>query len=123
MADPQLLGRVPLKFLRHHCVIPIMYEGQKAIVTANPRDLQPLDDMNLLMGGETVYAVATEEVITEAINRYYPLETSKEMMDELHEGEAELEFGTMPVEDKDIMEMANEAPIVKLVNHTLFAGG
>ena len=42
MADAALLGKVPLKFLRQHSVIPIMFEGRKTIVTANPRDLQPL---------------------------------------------------------------------------------
>lgn len=118
MADPDLLGKVPLKFLRQHIIIPIMHEGQKTIVTGNPRDLQPLDDISLLLGGDISYAVATEDVIINAINRYYPLETSKEMMEELEEGSAE-EIGLEALEEKDIMEMANEAPIVKLVNHTL----
>jgi general secretion pathway protein E len=120
MADPQLLGKVPLKFLRQHAVIPIMFEGRKTIVTANPRDLQPLDDLALLMAGEVTYAVSTDDAIQDAINKYYPLESSKEMMDELKEGESEefdLDMG--PLEDKDIMEMANDAPIVKLVNHML----
>ncbi len=120
MVDPALLGKVPLKFLRQHAVIPVMYEGTRTIVTANPYDLQPLDDLSLLMAGEIVYAVASEEAIIDAINKYYPLESSKEMMEELQEGEeSELEFGAVPLEEKDIMEMANDAPIVKLVNHML----
>lgn len=120
MADPQLLGKVPLKFLRQHCVIPIMFEGYKTIVTANPRDLQPLDDLALLMSGEVAYAVSTDDIINDAINKYYPLETSKEMMEELKGGDGDdLEFGMGPLEDKDIMEQANDAPIVKLVNHML----
>ena len=85
MADATLLGKVPLKFLRQHSVIPIMFEGRKTIVTANPRDLQPLDDLSLLLGGEVNYAVSVEDIINEAINRYYPLESSKEMMEELSE--------------------------------------
>jgi len=117
MADPALLGKVPLKFLRQHTVIPIMYENRKTIVTTNPRDLQPLDDLSLLLGGEVSYAVSTDDTINNAINRYYPLETSREMMEELEEGEGDL--GLDSLEKKDIMEMANEAPIVKLVNHTL----
>ena len=120
MADPNILGKVPLKFLRQHCVIPLMYEGVRTLVTANPRDLQPLDDLALLMSGQVVYAVGAEEVINEAINKYYPLETSKEMMDELKAGETdELDLSAGPLEDRDIMEMANDAPIVKLVNHML----
>mgnify|MGYP006412710861 FL=1 len=119
MADPSMLGKVPLKFLRQHIVIPIMYEGQKTILTANTRDLQPLDDLSLLMGGDVQYAVATDTAIIEAINKYYPLETSKEMMEELQE-EEESDFDLGVIEEKDIMEMANDAPIVKLVNHFLY---
>jgi type IV-A pilus assembly ATPase PilB len=120
MADPLLLSKVPLKFLRQHVVIPVMFEGKKTIVTTNPRDLQPLDDLSLLMAGDIQYAVATEGTIIDAINRFYPLETSKEMMEELKEEEegAELDLGI--IEEKDIMEMANDAPIVKLVNHIIF---
>ncbi|MFA6527297.1 MAG: ATPase, T2SS/T4P/T4SS family [Candidatus Babeliales bacterium] len=121
MVDLAMLGKVPLKFLRQHIVIPIMFEGQKTIVTANPRDLEPLDNLSLLMAGEVSYAVATDEVINDAINRYYPLETSKEMMEELKEedgGGFGLEEGG-DIDEKDIMEMVNDAPIVRLVNHIL----
>lgn len=119
MIDPQALGKIPLKFLRQHIVIPIMFEGEKTVLTANPRDLQPIDDLDLLMEGDVRCAVSTDTEITSAINKYYPLETSKEMMEELaEEGEGEFELGA--IEEKDIMEMANDAPIVKLVNHILF---
>jgi len=118
MINPQILSKIPLKFLRQHVVIPIMFEGEKTIFTANPRDLQPLDDLALLMEGDVSCAVSTDTAIISAINKYYPLETSKEMMEELAEEEEEFELGV--IEEKDIMEMANEAPIVKLVNHILF---
>lgn len=119
MIDPQTLGKIPLKFLRQHIVIPIMFEGEKTVLTANPRDLQPIDDLSLLMEGDVSCAVSTEKTIISAINKYYPLETSKEMMEELAE-EAEEEFELGAIEEKDILEMANDAPIVKLVNHILF---
>ena len=118
MADPSLLSKVPLKFLRQHLVIPIIYEGTKTILTANPRDLQPLDNLALLMEGAISYGIAPESVILDAINKYYPLETSSEMMEELKEGDEDLTLES--IEEKDIMEMANEAPIVKLVNHMIF---
>ncbi len=120
MVDPKLLGKVPIKFLRQHVVIPVLFEGKRTIVTANPRDLQPLDDLSLLMGGDVSYAVTTSSAITDAINKYYPLETSKEMMEELKEEEGEEGIDLGDVEEKDILEMANDAPIVKLVNHILF---
>ncbi len=118
MADPQMLGKVPLKFLKQHTVIPIIFEGKKVIVTANPRELQPLDELSLLLGEDIGYAIATEQMINDAINKYYPLESAKEMMGELSEEEEEFDLGT--IEEKDIMEMAYEAPIVKLVNHIIY---
>ncbi len=121
MADLKLLSKVPLRFLRKHVVMPIMFEGQKTIVTADPNDLQPLDDIVLLMDGDIRYAVSTSTAISDAINRYYPLETSSEMMDELEQtSEDGLILKEGDLEEKDIMEMANEAPIVKLVNHVIY---
>lgn len=119
MADIELLSKVPLQFLKKHNVAPIMFEGQRTIVTSSPRDLQPLDDLALLLGGEIRYAVSTDFAVSDAINKYYPLESSKEMMDELTDEEDD-GLGIDNVEDKDIMEMANEAPIVKLVNHIIY---
>lgn len=121
MADTTLLSRVPLKFLRKHNVAPLMFEGREHIATSDPRDIGPLDDLTMLLSGVSSYIVAPEEVITEAINRYYPLESSKEMMDELKE-ENESDIDLSGIEEKDITEMANDAPIVKLVNHILFQG-
>ncbi len=119
MADPKILGKIPLKFLRQHVVMPAIINDQKVILTANPRDLQPIDELSLMLKGEVNYAISADDTIIDAINKYYPLETSAEMMEELKEGEPEeLAFGT--IEEKDILEMANEAPIIKLVNHVLY---
>jgi type II secretion system protein E len=120
MVDTKLLGKVPLKFLRKHIVIPVIFEGRKTIITANPRDLQPLDNITLLLAGDVATAVSTEEIILQAINKYYPLETSKEMMEELKEEEEKEEIELGEIEERDILEMANDAPIVKLVNHMLY---
>lgn len=120
-ADLTLLGKVPLNFLRDNAVMPIMFEDQITIVTANPMQFQPIDDLDMLLGGGTRTAVATPKIILDSINRYYPLEGTKEMIAEL-EGEQEamdedVEFGD--IDEKDIMTMASEAPIIKLVNHIL----
>src|ERR1700722_9303559 len=48
MADTDLMSKVPLKFLRDHVVIPIKLNDQITIITANPLDFQPLDELNML---------------------------------------------------------------------------
>ncbi|MGE0009423.1 MAG: type II secretion system ATPase GspE [Candidatus Babeliales bacterium] len=120
MADPKLLGEFPLKFLRTHEVVPVMIDGVITIVTANPQDFQPIDELNVLLQGQAKTAISTKRVIIDAINRYYPLEGAREMIEELEEekGAPEaIEFAE--IEDKDILAMAAEAPIIKLVNHIL----
>lgn len=120
MADPELLSRIPLKFLREHAVIPVWFQEHPTVVTCNPTDFQPIDELLLLLGGDARQAVATRAVIIDAINRYYPLEGTKQMIEELEE-EKELEgvdFGA--IQEEDILGMASEAPIIKLVNHILY---
>lgn len=121
MADLNLLGKVPLQFLRDNSVMPVLINGHTVILTDDPTKFQPLDDLNLLFGGGVSYAVAPRTVILEGINRYYPLEGPKQMMEELEEEEAMgSEVAFEGIEEKDILTMASEAPIIKLVNHILY---
>lgn len=122
MADLSVMAKIPLKFLRDNSVVPVMVDNQLTILTANPNNFQPLDDINMLLGGNARYAIATEKTIVDAINRYYPLEGSKQMIAAFEKeeelGPEEVDFGA--IEEKDIMAMASEAPIIKLVNNILF---
>lgn len=122
MANPTLLEQVPFKFLRENSVIPIKYKDKITIVTSNPSNFQPVDELSMIFDGDTVTAIATDAIIVDAINRYYPLEGSKQMMEGLSEekdiGEEAIDLGD--IEEKDILSMAQEAPIIKLVNQILF---
>lgn len=122
MADLMVLAKIPLKFLRDNVVIPVMVDNQLTILTANPSNFQPLDEVNMLLGGNARIGVATEKTIIDAINRYYPLEGSKQMIAAFEKeeelGPEEVDFGA--IDEKDIMTMASEAPIIKLVNNILF---
>src|ERR1700761_4360153 len=68
MADLTLLEKIPLKFLRENVVMPVMIDDQITILTANPLLFQPIDELNLLLGGSALYAVATQRVIIDGIN-------------------------------------------------------
>lgn len=120
MADPGLLAKVPLRFLRKNLVIPLIINDRTTVVTANPLDYQPIDELTMLLGEEISVAVSTSDMIIDAINRYYPLEGTKQMIEELGEEKGAPEaVDYAEIEDKDIMSMATEAPIIKLVNHIL----
>jgi general secretion pathway protein E len=120
MADPAILAKVPLKFLRDNVIIPIKINNQIMLLAANPLNFQALDDINLLLGANAQYGVSSYSTIINAINKYYPLEGSKQMIEELQEeGEPEqVEFSS--IGETDILEMATEAPIIKLVNNILY---
>ena len=121
MVDLALLGKIPLQFLRNNEVIPVKKDGVITILTANPLNFQPLDELAMLLGGDVQYAVAPAPIIMEGINRFYPLEGGKQMLEELEEEERDLEDVALEgVEEKDILTMASEAPIIKLVNQIFF---
>ena len=122
MADPELLSRIPLKFLREHVVIPIWYQDHPTIVTANPGDFQPLDELTLLLGSDTSNKSRLKpwSLSSRLSIGIIPLEGTKQMIEELEE-EKEMEdvdFGA--IQEEDILGMASEAPIIKLVNHILY---
>lgn len=122
MANPDVLIKIPIKFLREHLIIPIIDLNREIVlVTSSPYDFQATDELTALFGGDTHMAVATPKIIIDAINRYYPLEGTKEMIEELEEEKeiAEtMDFGA--IGEEDILGMASEAPIIKLVNHILY---
>lgn len=121
MADLTVLAKVPMAFLRENVVMPVKIGGQSFILTANPLNFQPIDDLNLLLGGGIKAAVATSKVILDAINKYYPLEGAKQMIEELEEEQEGLgDIELTDIGERDIVAMAAEAPIIKLVNHILY---
>jgi len=124
MADVTIIAKIPLKFLRDNTIIPIIENGRILILTAQPTNLQPLDQINLILEGAGQYAIAPAKIITDAINRYYPLEGTKQVIAQFEQEakEEDLEDGAVDfgdIEDKDIDTMASDAPIIKLVNHML----
>lgn len=117
MADLTLLAKAPLKFLRDNSVMPIKKDGHVFIVTSNPLNFQPLDELDLLLGGGSRYAVAPENVLSSAINKYYPIEGAKEMIEEL--GAEQAGVALEEIGETDILTQASDAPIIKLVNNIL----
>ncbi|NBV40352.1 type II secretion system protein GspE [bacterium] len=122
MADSELLSKVQFNFLRQHLIMPLLIDGSVAIAVANPFKLSIIDEIKLLVGLQAPVYVASGTVIIDAINKYYPLEGAKQMIDELEEeqGAIDQDLDISAFDDQDILTMASQAPIVKLVNHILF---
>ncbi len=122
MTDSAMLGKIQFHFLRQNNIIPVIINDKITIVAANPYNMLPIDELIMMFGKNAVKAVAPASVVSDAINRFYPLEGTKQMMEELEEDskllEGELDFGS--IEDQDVLSMTSKTPVVKLVNHILF---
>lgn len=121
MADPELLAKASLAFLRKNAVMPVKIDGEVFLLTSNPYHVQPQDELALVVGRAPL-AIAPRTIIIDAINRFYPLEGAKEMIEELQEEQDSItgaeDLGA--IEEEDILGMVSEAPIIKLVNHILY---
>jgi general secretion pathway protein E len=118
--DVNLLAKIPLKFLRENLLFPYLPDDKPAILVANPCDSVPLEEMRLVIGQYKV-AVGTKAFVSEQINRYYPIEGSKKVMEELEaDGEAVQKIDFNIINEEDIMGLAQEAPVIKLVNNILY---
>ena len=122
MVDTQRLSLVPLRFLRDNAVIPVMYDKQLVIATANPYAFDVIDEVCRLLDQQCPLAIASQDDIIEALNRFYPIEGTKEMIAELEEESEEISEAVdfEAIREEDILGMASEAPIIKLVNHILY---
>lgn len=122
MADPELLAKVQFNFLRQNIIMPIMLAGKITILVVDPLNLASIDELSMLLAKDAPIAVATAGTIIDGINRYYPLEGAKKMMEDLEEDTNILENGLDlgQIEDQDILNAGAQAPVVKLVNHILF---
>ncbi len=123
MVNPDLLAKIPFRFLKENTIIPIKQDDQLILIVANPTNFQAIDSFKIVLNEHFSLSVSTPKVINEAINRFYPLEGTKEMIEELGEGqeieeEEAIEFGE--IDERDLLGMAQEAPIIKMVNHILF---
>jgi len=113
--DVATLRSLPPKLVHRKGIIPVKRDNGKLIVaTSDPFDLYAFDEIRLLTGMEIQPVLATEEDIQKVIKTYFGVggETLDEMM-----STDDLEVLQDPsAESEDLLEMAQEASVIKLVN-------
>lgn len=113
----EFLTRVSMHFARNHCLAGLsVKDGTVTVATASPLDVHPLDDLASMLGCDVEPVVSPRAEIVGLINRAYEAEAAVgEMLEEL-DGE---EIGSVEDESagaQDLLDIANKAPIIKLVN-------
>ncbi|HNX68763.1 MAG TPA: ATPase, T2SS/T4P/T4SS family [Candidatus Omnitrophota bacterium] len=133
IVSKDVLRLVPKKTAETHACLPIsLYEKTLTVAFANPTNLKVLDEIQAQTGLRVRAAVGEYSILREAIAKFYqdvvnPVEemVAEEGGDELGklasmvEKEATLD---KQQQTADLMEMANQAPVVKLVNMILLEG-
>ncbi|MBC8329994.1 MAG: Flp pilus assembly complex ATPase component TadA, partial [Planctomycetes bacterium] len=114
--------RVPMAFARAHDMIAVSDEGGVLkVATAHPLDLHPQDDISSMLPGEVQIVLAPRSSITDLVNRAFRHRADgvDEALEDL--GGTDLADLAAAIEDsEDLLDVANKAPIIKLVNSVLF---
>jgi general secretion pathway protein E len=116
--DVTLMRQVPLAFARHHKLVPVRREdGAVLVAMQNPLDLQPLDDISLLLNCPVEPVLCLEREIITALNRHYDAgpQTAAKVIEDLDA--ADLGQLAHRLEGpQDILDQDSDAPIIQLVN-------
>ncbi len=113
---------VPLSFARAHDMIAIGQEGRRlTVATAHPLDLHPQDDLAAMLPEGVNFVLCPRNEITELLNRAFRHKADgvDEALDDL-EGADIASLAAEIEESEDLLDVANKAPIIKLVNSVLF---
>ena len=114
--------QVPINFAKQALILPLGMEGESvALLVADPLDTTVLDHARMLLQRNVSPHVATGAMIVDAINGVYDRAVN----------EAEQLVGEMEAQDlqslaheleepQDLLDVDDEAPIIRLVNSLLF---
>ena len=116
------IENVPQQFARNYNVCGV--EADESVIrvaTCNPMEVFPLDDVASMVSLEVEPVLAPRSEITALINRAYRQKTEvvDEVIDDLDEQNYD-EIANLVSETEDLLNVANRAPIIRLVNMILF---
>lgn len=121
--DLSLVSQIPLSFLRKYHVFPLKKEDNLlTVATSDPLNLHPADEIGAILGCRVQLLITREEEILKAIDRYYhsESETPQKMIEGLDDEEIRVIAARRGEEPDDLLDLANKAPLIKLVNLILF---
>ncbi|HOO77682.1 MAG TPA: type II secretion system ATPase GspE [bacterium] len=122
--DKALVSRVPLNFLLANRLIPLgaSADGTVKVAMADPLDVQPLDDLRLLLDRNLDVIVSVPEEIVRIANRCYGHAdgAAEAMLEGLEEDEDAPEMVTITDAAEDLLDIAAKAPVIKLINLIIF---
>jgi general secretion pathway protein E len=116
------VNKVPVHFARNYYLVGLEEDhGTMRVATSSPFDAYPMDDLAAMLGMQLDPVLAPRTEITSLINKAY-----KNKQDIVGESVGEMEDSDLETlaegleGGEDILDVANKAPIIKLVNMLFF---
>jgi len=120
--DPKILKLLPPDIATKHVVLPLKREGRTLTVAiADPNNVAAIEDIKFITRCDVFPVIAGEYTLRNAIDRYYQ-QSDAQLQSLLKSVEAEEDLEVVEdMEDEDVKatDLADDAPVVKLINGLL----
>ena len=120
---PDLASAIDANTARIFGVVPVRREGGTLTVAiSNPSNVNVLDDLRFLTGGDVVGVLASEAQVKEAVERWYAGGGTElaGLVEEAAATSAPKATARGGIDLADAEAMANSAPVIKLLQYILF---
>jgi general secretion pathway protein E len=118
--DEALAAKVPITFIRENEMAPFRRNGESVHVAVHdPVNLLPLGDLQLLLNSPVTPFICRKKDIQQIIDGYFSQQgvSATDMIDSIAGDDEE---GLLSLDgessERDLLDLANEAPIIKLIN-------
>ena len=123
--DPELVRKLPLEFLKKQIAIPFLLgNGEVAIALSDPLNLEAYDAITTVLDQPCSRVICSASEIEKAISRCYYQGSHLNKEDEILERDliedGDIEGITAKTQAEDLLNIANKAPVIKLVNKIFF---
>jgi general secretion pathway protein E len=121
-ANSSLLARLPLAFARRKLLLPLQEkDGRLLLAVANPTDLLAQDEVAKLYNLPLSALVVPPDELLAAINRLYSRTagSAREVVENLADEDLSV-IATELAHPKDLLDLSDEAPVIRLLNAILF---
>ncbi len=118
----EFLEKLPLSFVKKNLVFPLKKHGDMLqVAIADPKNLFALDDIGRAFSLQVEPVIVPAQRILDAIHRFYERlsGSAQEVVNELS-GESLETIARQWDEPKDLLDLTDEAPIIKLLNSLFF---
>jgi general secretion pathway protein E len=119
--DRELALKLPITYAKKAVVLPLRREnGAVLAATSEPLHLSTVDDLSVLFNADISLCLAPSELILDTINRLHSEDMNKAEDTAQEMEEEDLSFLAAELDEPtDLLEVTDDAPIIRLVNSLL----